>query len=84
MFFDVLSNASIGPSWNLTFSRDLYEWEVDLSANLLSSLNENFILNSFLDKNIWILESSGRISSKSFLTMLCDYHFVKFVPFQRI
>lgn len=63
---DVLSFSSPGLSWNLNFSRDLFNWEVDLLGNFLSNLKEVYISTSFPDIRIWNLESSENLSSKSF------------------
>lgn len=48
----ILSPSFFGHSWNLTFSRDLYDWEVDLLALLVSNLEEAFISQVEEDKRI--------------------------------
>lgn len=55
---DVLSLSLCGHSWNLTFNRDLFDWEIDLLEPLESNLENVFISKSFLDKRVWTLESS--------------------------
>lgn len=62
---DVLNSSSSGISWNLSFSRDLYDWEVDSLASLTLSLKEVFLSFDFLNMRVWVLESSGVFTSKS-------------------
>lgn len=31
--YDILTSSQSGASWNLVFSRDLFEWEVDIVAD---------------------------------------------------
>lgn len=56
---EIFSPSFSGHTWNLTFSRDLYEWEVDLLAPLVSNLEEAFISQIEKDKRIWILGPQG-------------------------
>lgn len=62
---DVISSSPSSLSWNIQFSHDLYDWEVDMVGDLMSLLKEVFLSQSFLDQRIWTLESSGKFSSKS-------------------
>lgn len=59
-----------GVSWNLTFSRDLLDFEVDSDAILLDSLNNVKISHSLPNRCRWSLESFVIFSSKSFYTSL--------------
>lgn len=69
---DILSPSLSGHKWNLTFSKDLYDWEVDTLGPLISSLEGVFISFIFSNKKIWILESSGLFSCK-FLFQSVDF-----------
>lgn len=46
----VFSPSLLGHSWNLTFIRDLFDWEVDFLAPLLFSVEDIFILIYFLTR----------------------------------
>lgn len=82
---DVLSPSFNELNWNLPFSRDLFEWEVELLANLFSSLNGVFISNIILDKRVWTLESSGQLTSKSFFILILNVSSPSYsFPFKRI
>lgn len=70
---DIVFPSLFGHRWNLTFSRDLYDWEVDMLAPIILNLEEFFIAQNE-DKRIWILESSGKFSCKSFFKALIPFH----------
>lgn len=55
----------LGHIWNLVFSRDLYDWEVDMVANLMLFLKDVFLYDFFQDQKIWTLNSSGLFSLRS-------------------
>lgn len=67
---DIISPSICGHSWNPTFRRDLFDWEVDLLGPLVSNLEKVFISKSFPDKRVWTLESFGVFLCKSFFDML--------------
>lgn len=67
---DHLTPSPFGTSWNFPFSRDLYDREVDLLANLMLCLKEVFMSNAFHDQRVWVLESSGVYSLRSFFLSL--------------
>lgn len=69
---EILSNSTNGLSWNLLFSRRLYDWEVQTITALRDSLHEVFLARLAMDKRIWILESSRTFSSKSFFRALSN------------
>jgi len=62
---EVISISPSSLSWNIDFVQDLYDWEVDMFGNLTQLLKDVFISQSFLDKKIWIPNSSGIFSTKS-------------------
>lgn len=67
---DIISPSANGHDWNLTFRKDLFDWEIDLLGPLVSNLEEIFISKSFPNKRVWILVSSGVFSCKSFFDVL--------------
>lgn len=70
MIANIFAPSLSGNSWNLKFKRDLYDWEVNLLAPLVSKLEIVFISHSFPNKRVWTLESSGLFSCKSFFKAL--------------
>lgn len=67
---NILSNSDHGPSWNLLFSRGLYDWEAQLVTTLLDSFSNIFLSRNNADKRVCTLDSSGKFSSKSFFIAL--------------
>lgn len=63
---DVISPSLDGHLWTLFFKRDLFDWEVDTLAPLISKLENVYISNSFPDKGVWTFEFSGTFFYKSF------------------
>lgn len=66
---DILAFNEYGLSWNLSFSGDLYEWEVALVGSLTNNLRLIFFSNFDRDSRIWSPFSDGLFSSKSFLSI---------------
>ena len=52
--------------WNLLWRWELFDWEKDLLAQLQILLQQSFLQQGHLDKNIWSYHNSGAFSSKSF------------------
>lgn len=67
---EIISIALNGISWNLHFSRDLVELEIDYVASLLDSLRHAPISQSNLNRCRWSLEPLDCFSSKSFFKSL--------------
>lgn len=85
MVLEVFSPSPIGLSWNIDFSRDLYEWEANMFGILSHMLKNVLISPSFLDKKIWVLNSSGIFSSKSmFISLLPSSTFDQVFAFGRV
>lgn len=59
-----------GHSWNLLFSRDLLDFEIDFMDSLFDSLENIRISPSVPNHYSWSLKSLGIFSSKSFLALL--------------
>lgn len=72
MVADILSISSHGLSWNLTFLRELYDWEAQTLTSILDSLKDLFFSTLANDERIWTLESSRKFSSKSFFNALIE------------
>lgn len=77
---DFLFNSTNELSWNLLFTRELFDWEAQIVTSLLDSLHDVFLSRLAMDKRIWILESSRKFSSKSFFNVLSNSH-ILVVPF---
>lgn len=60
---EVMSHSPQGILWNLLFSRDLFEWEVELVGKLIDDLNLVYISRDGEDRWIWSPSSDGQFSS---------------------
>lgn len=67
---EILSYNENGLSWNLSFTRDLYEWEVNLVDNLVELLHEVYISKSDPNIRIWSPSSDGKYLTKSFFHVI--------------
>lgn len=70
--FDILAHDGSSLSWNLRFTRDLFEWEVSLVGSLVDLLSSVYISDSDKDSRVWSLFSNGSFSSKSFYHVLSE------------
>lgn len=71
---DILFFNEFGLSWNLSFSKDLYEWEVALVGSLANDLRLVFFSNMERGSRVWIPAFDGLFSSKSFFSNLSGLH----------
>lgn len=68
--FDILSQGPNGVIRNLPFSRNLFEWKVDLVSRFMDDLHLVFIFSSSVDSWIWFPSYDGRFTCKSFFSIL--------------
>lgn len=69
---EILSQNMDGLSWNLAFTRDLYEWEAPLVGKSMDDLHLIYISSEDDDTRIWSPFLDGSFSSKSFFLTLAE------------
>ena len=59
--------------WNLSWRRDMFQWETDLEVDMLSRLSMGAICKDSFDQLLWKGDQKGTFSVKSAYSMLANH-----------